>query len=113
MSFDALPDWAALSIRWKLLSLATVVFVVELAFRRLAPGSRAYAKWTSLFETIGAVWTSVVLAVVYFFSVGPIGLIMRAARRDELDRTLTPESSFWRNYKANPLGPRVSSRHQF
>lgn len=100
-------------MRWKLVALATVVLLVELAFRRLAPKSRAYAKWTALFEAIGAVWTAVILAVVYVVSVGPIGLLMRAARRDELDRALTPEPSFWRLYEANPLGRRAASRHQF
>jgi hypothetical protein len=104
---------AALPWRWKVLAAASVVVLIELAFRRLAPRSRAYARWTAFFQAIGKVWTAVLLAIVYVLSVGPIGLVMRLAGRDPLDRGLAPEPSFWRAHEANPLGPERAARHQF
>jgi Saxitoxin biosynthesis operon protein SxtJ len=110
---DAYEWFAGLSLRYKVLSLATIVVLVELGFRRLAPRSRAYARWKGFFEGIGAVWTAVLLSVVYLLSVGPIGLVMRVLGKDPLDRALAPEPSFWRAHDPNPLGPERAARHQF
>ena len=46
-------------------------------------------------------------------SVGPIGLVMRLAGKDPLDRGLAPEPSFWRKHEPNPLGVEAAARHQF
>ena len=110
---DAVGWFAALPLRWKILALAAVVVVVELGFRRLAPKSRAYARWTAFFLGLGKVWTAVLLAIVYVVSVGPIGMVMRLFGHDPLDRRLTPEPSFWRAHEPNPLGPERAARHQF
>jgi hypothetical protein len=104
---------AALPGRTKLLALATFVLAVELLLRRFARTSRVYAGWTALFRAIGAVWTAVLLFVIYLFSVGPVGLVMRLLGRDPLDRTLAPEPSLWRRHEPNPLGPERAARHQF
>lgn len=103
----------ALSWKWKLLAFATTVVLIEVAFRRLAPDSLAYEKWTRFFQGIGVVWTAVILAFVYIFSVGPVGLGMRLLGKDPLDRGVKPEPSFWRAHEPNPLGPEQASRHQF
>ena len=110
---EAIGRFAALPLRWKVLAAASVVVLIELAFRRLAPRSRAYARWTGFFQGIGKVWTAVLLAIVYVFSVGPVGLAMRLSGRDPLDRRLLPEPSFWRAHEPNPLGPERAARHQF
>jgi hypothetical protein len=110
---DALTWLVELPLRWKILTFASVVVVIELAFRYLAPGSRAYAGWTRFFQGIGTVWTAVLLAIVYLVSVGPIGLVMRLLGRDPLDRRLAPEPTFWRAHDPNPLGPERAARHQF
>jgi hypothetical protein len=110
---DAVGRFAALPLRWKVLAFATAVVLVELAFRRFAPKSRAYTRWTAFFLGLGKVWTGVLLAVVYAFSVGPIGLGMRLFGHDPLDRRLTNEPSFWRAHEPNPLGPERAARHQF
>jgi len=104
---------AGLPWRYKLLALAVLVVLVELGLRRFAPRSRFYAGWKAFFEAIGTVWTAVLLAVVYAFSVGPIGLVMRVAGNDPLDRGLAPEPSFWRRHEPNPLGVEAAARHQF
>ena len=110
---DALTWFADLSLRWKVLAFAITVVAIELAFRHLAPKSLAYARWTRFFQGIGMVWTAVILAIVYVVSVGPIGLGMRLAGRDPLDRRLAPEPSYWRAHEPNPLGPEKAARHQF
>jgi hypothetical protein len=110
---DALTWLVELPLRWKILTFASVVVVIELAFRYLAPGSRAYAGWTRFFQGIWTVWTAVLLAIVYLVSVGPIGLVMRLLGRDPLDRRLAPEPTFWRAHDPNPLGPERAARHQF
>lgn len=110
---DAVGGFAALPLRWKVLAFATAVVLVELAFRRLAPKSRAYARWTAFFLGLGKAWTAVLLAIVYVLSVGPVGLVMRLFGHDPLDRRLTTEPSFWRAHEANPLGPERAAPHQF
>jgi membrane-associated protease RseP (regulator of RpoE activity) len=110
---DALAWVGELSLRWKILAFATTVVVVELLFRALAPKSKAYARWTRFFKGIGTIWTAVILALVYLLSVGPIGLVMRLAGHDPLDRSLAPEPSFWRAHEPNPLGAERAARHQF
>ena len=110
---DAYAWFAALPLRYKILSLAAAVVLIELAFRRLAPRSRAYRRWTRFFESIGVVWTAVILAIIYVVSVGPVGLVMRAFGHDPLDRRLAAEPSFWRAHEPNPLGLERAARHQF
>ncbi len=114
MSPHDFAAWAAgLPWRYKLLAAATAVVLVELALRRFAPKSRFYAGWKATFEAIGSVWTAVLLAVVYVFSVGPIGLVMRLVGNDPLDRALAPRPTFWHAHEPNPLGVERAARHQF
>jgi hypothetical protein len=105
--------FAALPLRYKMLVFATIVVAVELLFRRFAPKSRAYLRWTAFFKGLGAVWTGVLLAVIYLVSVGAVSLFMRLRATDPLDRGLLPEPSFWRSHEPNPLGPLAAARHQF
>lgn len=110
---DAFDWYAGLALRYKLLSLATAVVLVELGFRRFAPKSQAYVRWTKFFEGLGSVWTAVLMSIIYTLSVGPIGLVMRLAGKDPLDRSLAAEPSYWRAHEPNPLGPERAARHQF
>lgn len=110
---DILAWWSGLPWRFKVLAFASVIVLIELGFRRLAPKSPAYRRWTAFFEGIGKVWTAVLLAVIYVVSVGPIGLVIRLFGKDPLDRGLRPEASFWRSHEPNPLGPEAAARHQF
>jgi len=114
LSLTDLAAWSqGLPLRYKLLALGAALVLVEVGFRRLAPRSRAYAGWTAFFQGLGKVWTAVILAIVYVFSVGPVGLVMRLLGHDPLDRRLAPEPSFWRAHEPNPLGPERAARHQF
>ena len=108
-----LQAFSGLSFRWKLLLVACLVVGVELCFRRLAPHSAAYRVWQRFFEGVGAVWTAVLLGVVYFVSVSVVAVGMRLFGKDPLDRSLSAEPSFWRPHEPNPLGPQAAARHQF
>ena len=108
-----MPDAVSWIARHRVLSVACLILLTELAFRGLAPKSIAYARWTSFFKAVGSVWTAVILSVVYLLSVGPIGLGMRLLGKDPLDRSLEHEPTFWRPHEANPLGPEAAARHQF
>ena len=110
MDHQPFVSWIA---HHKIVSLACVIFLIELAFRRFAPGSSTYASWTAFFRIIGTFWTAIILSLVYVLSVGPIGLGMRLLGRDPLDRALRPEPTFWRAHDPNPLGPAAAVRHQF
>jgi hypothetical protein len=110
---DAFIWFTGLSLRFKVLAFASLVVLVELALRRFAPKSKAYARWTAFFQGIGSVWTAVILSIVYLLSVGPIGILNRLFGKDPLDRGLTAEPSFWRAHEPNPLGPERAARHQF
>ncbi len=113
--FERMPLWfAGLPTHNKvLLTLATTVFIVELALRRFAPRSVVYARWTAGFQAVGSMWTAVILSVVYFVSVASVSLAMKLAGKDPLDRQLASEPSFWRPHQPNPLGARAAARHQF
>ena len=96
-----------------LLSVAALVLLTELAFRRFAPRSRAYATWTRGFQAVGRFWTGAILSVVYFVSVAGVSAGMRLFGRDPLDRSLDHEPTWWRRHEPNPLGPQAAARHQF
>jgi hypothetical protein len=103
-----------LSLHWKIiLAVAAVILVAELGLGRLAPRSRAYTLWKAGVERLAAFWTAIILSLVYVLSVGPVSLAMRLARRDLLDRRLTPRASSWHAHEPNPLGPTAAARHQF
>ena len=54
MSLADAYDWfAGLALRYKLLAFATTVVLIEIAFRRLAPHSRASERWTRFFQGLG------------------------------------------------------------
>ncbi|HUG54340.1 MAG TPA: hypothetical protein VMR21_12095 [Vicinamibacteria bacterium] len=113
--FDPVFRWfAGLSpVKQGLLGLATTVFVIEVVLRRVARGTRLYRRWTSAFEALGAVWSAVILSIVYFVSVAGVSVFMRLFAKDLLDRGLDPEPTFWRPHEPNPLGPTAAARHQF
>jgi hypothetical protein len=113
--FSRAGQWFAGLATYKqaLLVFATTLFVVELALRRFARGSRVYARWTAGIEALGAFWSAIILSVVYFVSVAAINVFMRLSGKDLLDRRLDPEPSFWRAHEPNPLGPLAAARHQF
>ena len=108
-----MPDVVTWIADHRLLSIASFILLMELAFRGLAPRSAAYSRWTAFFKALGTVWTAVILSIVYLLSVGPVSVGMRLLGKDPLDRSLEREPSFWRPHEANPLGAEAAARHQF
>src|SRR5204863_40700 len=81
---------------------AALVYLAELASRRFAPRSRAYARWTRGFQAVGKFWTGIILSVVYFVSVAGVSVVMKLLGRDPLDRTLERQPTWWRPHDPNP-----------
>lgn len=96
-----------------LFTVAVLVFLTELAFRRFAPRSPAYARWTRGFQAVGKFWTGIILSIVYFVSVAAVSAVMKLLGRDPLDRTLERKPTWWHAHDPNPLGPQAAARHQF
>lgn len=72
---------------------------VALAFLGLAAPAilrPLYRVWMGLALVLGHVMTRVLLAVVFFLVVTPIGLVRRAVRRDPIEKSPVPElESYW------------------
>ena len=61
--------------------------------------------WMAMAEALSFVSTRVVLAVVFFIAVTPIGLVKRLTGWDPLRRRARSEASYWRPY------PERGTRH--
>jgi Saxitoxin biosynthesis operon protein SxtJ len=77
-----------------------------------SPGSlqRPYRLWMDLAEKLAIVMTSVVLAIVFFGIVTPIGLARRALGGDPLRRRAKPADSYWWPYPDRQRDPRHYER---
>ena len=82
---------------------ATGMLLVGLAVPRML--KMPYKAWMTLAMVLGHIMTRVVLGVVFFLVVTPLGLIMRLFGRDPMNRKLDPEAStYWlrREKEDNP-----------
>ncbi|PWT96234.1 MAG: hypothetical protein C5B55_00235 [Blastocatellia bacterium] len=99
--------------RGKFLSVASITLplgalLVLLGFyfpRALVLPNKA---WTTLAEALSYVSTRIILAVVYFLVLTPIGLFKRAFGWDPLHRRAKPSESYWR-----PYGVRQQNRRHY
>jgi hypothetical protein len=103
--FGILAAWPLLSgrpMRWWSAALAAAFLAVALvAPRLLAPLNRVWL-WIGLL--MHRIVTPVVLGLVFFSTVTPIGLLLRAFGKDPLRLRLDPEaSSYW--IERRPPGP--------
>jgi hypothetical protein len=62
--------------------------------------------WMKLAEGMSFVSTRIILAIVYFGVLTPIGLIKRAMGWDPLHRRAERSNSYWRPYSKRQLDPR-------
>ena len=65
-----------------------------------------YRGWMALAEALSIVMTNVILAVVYFGVVTPIGLIRKAFGGDPLRRRAPAAGSYWFPYSDRQRDPR-------
>ena len=62
--------------------------------------------WMRLAEVLSFISTRVILAIVFFLVVTPIGVIKRSFGWDPLRRRALPESSYWKKYETRRRDPR-------
>src|SRR6185436_21046869 len=62
--------------------------------------------WMALAEVLAFVSTRVILAVVFYGIVTPIGVVKRLFGWDPLHRRAAPSDSYWREYSARQRDPR-------
>jgi len=62
--------------------------------------------WMGLAEVLSFVSTRVVLAIVFFLVVAPIGFVKRACGWDPLHRRAQPRDSYWFPYSKRQRDPR-------
>jgi len=108
-AFTLLGSWWM--YRGKFLSIAqfAVPFGILLVLLGLiAPRVLVYPNkaWMKLAEGMSYVSTRIILAIVYFGVLTPIGLIKRAMGWDPLHRRSASSESYWRPYSKRQLDPR-------
>ena len=62
--------------------------------------------WMALAEVLGFVSTRIILAIVFFGIVTPIGMVKRLFGWDPLHRRDPASDSYWRDYSARQRDPR-------
>lgn len=65
-----------------------------------------YRGWMALAEALSVVMTSVILTIVYFLVVTPLGLLRRVLGSDPLRRRATTAGSYWHPYSPRQQNPR-------
>jgi hypothetical protein len=79
-----------------LLLLGTSLIVLALIFpRALVYPNKA---WMKLAEVLAFVMTRIILGIVFFLIVTPIGVIKRLSGWDPLRRRMAPSASYWHSY---------------
>lgn len=92
--------------------LATAAVLALLAMVAPARLAAAHRAWMRLAEALGWFNTRVLLGLLFYLIVTPIGLIMRLAGRDPLDRRLGDRASYWVG-RRRPARPPESMERQF
>jgi hypothetical protein len=59
-------------------------------------------RWMAVATAIGAFNTRLILTISYYLIVSPVGMLMRLAGRDPLDRRLRTGDSYWRKRPPEP-----------
>ena len=87
-------DWTMTTATTVLGALGAALIVLGLTVPVLL--KPVYRVWMALAVVLGFVMTRVILTVVYYLIMTPIGLIMRLLGKDPLHRRLDPgASSYW------------------
>ena len=93
---------------WAAIPGVLLVAAALIAPRALRP---VHGIWMKLGEVLGAINSRIILGVVFYVIVTPIGIVMRVLKRDPMDKSYNPRSSTYRIAKE----PRSAThmRHQF
>jgi hypothetical protein len=99
--FSALGAWWLYrgkfqNIAYLLLALGPLMVLLGALFPRvLVIPNRG---WTALAETLSTVSTTIILSLVYFLAVTPIGIVKRLRGWDPLHRRTGSDASYWLDY---------------
>ena len=96
------PTWRGAPVRWWALGLAAAFAGCALAIPKvLGPLNRS---WLKVGLALHAVVQPLTMGLLFFTTVTPLGLVMRAIGRDPLRRRLDPDAStYW--IERRPPGP--------
>jgi hypothetical protein len=98
-------DWR-LALAGALWAVAGAVFLWSLVSPRTLPP--VYRAWMRFGEALGAVTSTLMLSILYYLVVTPVGLLMRATGTDPLDRR-GGRATYWK--ERPPRGDAESYRH--
>lgn len=80
-----------------------LVVLATVAPRLLVWPNRA---WMGLAEILGRIVTTLILGIVYFLVLTPIGLVLRMRGWDPLQRRVAAQPSYWHPHTARQRDPR-------
>ena len=80
--------------RWWAVVLAGLLIVPALVFPRSL--SRVYARWMALGHIMGWINTRIILGVVFYFVVTPIGMIRRLLGKDPMGKEIRTDLNSYR-----------------
>ena len=79
-------------IAWSLIISLFFLFSTIFSLKLLIPMNKL---WIKFGELLGKFIAPVVLSIIYFFILTPIGLFMRIIRKDLLNLKFTKQDSYW------------------
>jgi hypothetical protein len=97
--------------RGKFVDIACITLpagVLLISFGLLLPRVLVYPNkaWMLLAEGLSYVTTRIILGVVFFLIITPIGVTKRLLGWDPLSRRASPGATYWRNYSERQRDPR-------
>lgn len=99
--FLLLGAWWTYRGKFASVSLALIVLGATLIVLGVVlPKALVYPNkaWMKLASVLGFVVTHIILAIVFFLIVTPIGVIKRLSGWDPLHRRMAPTASYWHSY---------------
>ncbi len=72
---------------------------------------QVYGGWMKIGHVLGAINTRIILGIIYYLLITPMGLVMRLMGKDSMHRTLAKETTTYRVVRA-PRSPQ-HMRNQF
>ncbi len=100
--------WHGFAAGWWLLAAGALLGFWGFAWpARLVP---LYRLWMGLAVVLGALVSRLLLALVFYLTVTPIGLLARMAGKDFLDLRRGDRPSYWQRRPAAPYEPRQTEK---
>jgi len=97
------------SPRWWAMALGSLLIVLG----AVVPQSltQVHAGWMKMGHILGSINTKIILGIIYYLLITPMGLVMRLMGKDSMHRALAKEATTYRVVRAPR--PRQHMRNQF